>query len=206
MVAAQLIAKYPIISDQINKQELLVILTELEQLLARGGSGAVVEFGCYVGTTSLFVTQLLSQFNSSVPYHVFDSFAGLPAKLPQDYSPAGEQFKTGELLATKAQFIAHFKKAGLPLPVIHKAWFSDLSPADVPSDIQFAFLDGDYYESIKTSLALITPKLVPGAVIIVDDYQNEALPGAAKAVDEWLRAHPAKLTVRASLAIIRPQL
>lgn len=110
MVAAQLIAKYPIISDQINKQELLVILTELEQLLARGGSGAVVEFGCYVGTTSLFVTQLLSQFNSSVPYHVFDSFAGLPAKLPQDYSPAGEQFKTGELLATKAQFIAHFKK------------------------------------------------------------------------------------------------
>ena len=37
-----------------------------------------------------------------------------------------------------------------------------------------------------------------------DDYANEALPGAAKAVDEWLHTHPAKLRVEHSLAIIRP--
>ena len=42
-----------------------------------------------------------------------------------------------------------------------------------------------------------------GSTVIVDDYQNAALPGAAKAVDEWLNTHTANLRVEASLAIIR---
>jgi UDP-N-acetylmuramate--alanine ligase len=41
-----------------------------------------------------------------------------------------------------------------------------------------------------------------GTNVVVDDYANEALPGAGKAVDEWLRTHPAKLHVEHSLAII----
>ena len=65
-----------------------------------------------------------------------------------------------------------------------------------------AFLDGDYYESIRDSLRVITSKLLPGAVIIVDDYANEALPGAARAVDEWIRDRGVVLRVEASLAII----
>ncbi len=98
----------------------------------------------------------------------------------------------------------NFKKAGLPLPKIKKAWFSELTPADLPDKIAFAFLDGDYYESIMDSLRLIWSKLSEGAVVIVDDYANEALPGAAKAVDEWLRNHKARLKAEQSLAIIVP--
>ena len=127
----------------------------------------------------------------------------MPPKAPQDLSPAGEQFKTGELLATKQQFITNFKKAGLRLPTIHKGWFKDIALAEVPGDIIFAFLDGDYYESVRDSLRLITPKLAERAVIIVDDYQNEALPGAARAVGEWCREHPSyRLRTEKSLAII----
>jgi hypothetical protein len=44
--------------------------------------------------------------------------------------------------------------------------------------------------------------VVLGAIIVVDDYANEALPGVARAVDEWLRIHGGKLRVEASLAII----
>ena len=72
----------------------------------------------------------------------------------------------------------------------------------MPEQIAFAFLDGDYYASIRDSLALVWPRLTPGAVIIVDDYANEKLPGAARAVDEWLATHPAQLRVQASLAIL----
>ncbi len=202
MITQQLLIRHPIISDQVTKEELGVLLMQLERLLQQGRQGSIVEFGCYVGSASLFILRLLSSYNSSNEYHVFDSFAGLPAKLPEDYSAAGEQFKTGELMATKKQFITNVKKAGLPLPVIHKGWFSDIAPSSVPGDICFAFLDGDYYESIKTSLALITPKLAPGAVIVVDDYANEALPGAAKAVHQWLTPDYT-LRQQASLAIIQ---
>jgi len=201
-VTNQLLQKYPIVSDQVEVNELRVVLSELEKLLESGVCGSVVEFGCYVGTPSLFIMRLLSFYNRDDSYHVFDSFEGLPEKVDQDYSAAGEQFKAGALYATKKQFIANFKKAGLPLPVIHKGWFSDILSQDVPENIIFAFLDGDYYESINDSFRLITPRLVNGAMVLVDDYVSNALPGAARATDEWVGAHDTTLRTQASLAVI----
>lgn len=198
------ILDYPIVSDQITRQELAVIVRECQRVLAAHVPGDVVELGCYVGTTSLFLQRLLQADGTGRALHVYDSFAGLPDKLPQDASPAGEQFKGGELLATKAQLIKHFKHAGLPLPVIHKAWFEDLTVKDTPNTISFAFLDGDFYSSILASLQVIWPKLRQGSVVIIDDYQTEALPGVRQAVKEWSHNHAFTLRVEASLAIIAP--
>lgn len=203
MKTSELLRKYPIISRQVDANELGVLLNELERVLRAGARGNVVEFGCYVGTTSLFIRRLLDAYDFAGEFHVYDSFAGLPEKTPADFSAAGEQFKASELRASRKTFVQNFKKSGLKLPVIHKGWFSDFSPDDVPGDICFAFLDGDFYESIRDSFDLITPKLAPLAVVVVDDYASEALPGAARAVDEWLSAHPGKTKrVQASLAII----
>ncbi len=199
----QLLSRHSLVSDQISKAEIRLILEQLKAIIDNGVEGVVVEFGCYTGTTSLFVQRLLQACDPDRPFHVYDSFEGLPDKSNSDQSVAGDQFKTGELHATKSNFVQHFKQAHLPLPIIHKGWFDELSQADVPQPIALAFLDGDYYESIKISIKLITPKLSKGAVIIVDDYQSEALPGAAKAVDEWLqnRTH-LPLRIQQSLAII----
>jgi len=194
---------HTLISDQVSPQEVSIILGELEALLGRGARGSVVEFGCYTGTTSLFIRRILDAFAYDGPFHVYDSFAGLPGKSLHDQSAAGEQFLPGELAATKKQLMQHFHKARLRPPIAHKAWFDQLNPGDVPDEIMFAFLDGDYYESIRHSLRLITPKLMKGATIIVDDYANEALPGAGRAVDEWCRGRRVNLRVEASLAIIR---
>lgn len=193
---------HPLVSDQVSALEVSIILWQLEELLAKGSEGAVVEFGCYAGTTTLFIRRLLDQYHHDGPLHVYDSFAGLPTKTSQDASAAGEQFQPGELLASKKHLLRNFYKARLAPPIIHKAWFDKLSPDDVPGEIMLAFLDGDYYESIRDSLRLITPKLAPHAIIIVDDYANEALPGARRAVDEWIGGCSAKLRVEASLAII----
>ena len=187
-------------SDQVDRAELAVIIRELQKALAAGVDGDVVELGCYVGTTSLFLQRLLAGTGKTL--HVYDSFAGLPPKVAQDASPAGEQFKQGELLATKAQLIKHFKQAGLPLPVIHKAWFEQLTVGDTPEKISFAFLDGDFYTSILASLRVVWPKLTPGAVVVVDDYHTEALPGVARALKEWSRDHSFTVRTEASLAII----
>ena len=204
MYTDELLAKYPIISDQVDRQELKVILNGLEQQLCAGAVGSVVEFGCYAGTTSLFIRRMLDHYRSDAAFHVYDSFEGLPDKAPQDASGAGEQFKTGELAVSKKDFMLNFKKAGLRTPFVHKGWFDQLRPEDVPDGILFAFLDGDYYHSIRDPLRLITTKLTPDAMIFVDDYANEALPGAARATDEWVRANPGyTLRVQASLAVVR---
>ena len=203
MITESLLKRFPLITDQVDSRELGVVLRELERLLLRGEEGAVVEFGCYAGTTSLFIRRLIDRYQLGNDFHVYDSFQGLPDKTPADESPAGDQFQVGQLSVSKKDFIREFTRAHLDLPYIHKAWFSQIESHDVPNLIIFAFLDGDYFESIFDSLRLITPRLAQHAVIVVDDYVNEALPGAAKAVDEWLMHHPgARLRVESSLAII----
>jgi O-methyltransferase len=175
----------PLISDQINTKQLAVILDALQQAVGTC-DGAVVEFGCYIGTTSLFIRRLLDSRYDSREFHVYDSFAGLPPKTSEDESRAGEQFQAGELAVGKRQFMQEFKKAGLQLPIIHKGWFHDMTEDDVPSNIAFAFLDGDFYTSICDSLRLVLPRMQTGGCIVFDDYAREALPGVAKAVHELL--------------------
>ena len=86
--------------------------------------------------------------------------------------------------------------------MIKKVWFSDLTEGDLPEKIAFAFLDGDFYDSIKDSLRLIEDKMGVGTVVIVHDYDNLALPGVSKAVDEWLADKKIEMTKYQSLAII----
>ena len=173
MITDHLLAKYPIISDQVDAKELGVLLRELEKVLQSGAVGNIVEFGCYVGTTSLFIRRLLDAYDFTGEFHVYDSFMGLPEKTQADASAAGDQFKAGELLASRKTFIQNFKKAGLKMPIIHKGWFSDFTPDDVPESIIFAFFDGDFYESIADSFRVCGGKFQKTTTIIVDDYANE---------------------------------
>ena len=189
-----------LLSDQIDERELEIILKHLSIAISNKVPGDVVEFGCYVGTASVPMMKVLQSTNRKL--YLNDSFEGLPEKTAKDQSPSGVQFVAGELYAQKKQLVKNFKQAGLPLPIITKGWFSGLTPDQVPTQIAFAFLDGDYYESILDPLKLIWDRLSSGAIIIVDDYSNEALPGAQAAVDEWLSTHRGKLRIEHSLAII----
>lgn len=194
---------------QVSSRETSEILNLSKSALDKKVEGDFVEFGCYKGETSVLLGKLLQ----SALYRplkkslwLYDSFAGLPEKTLEDASPAGINFKQGELLVTKREVLEKLRRSNLDLKAIKikKAFFSDLSPeTDLPKTIAFAFLDGDLYSSIKTSLKLVSPKLTNGALVIVHDYNNPELPGATKAVDEFLREHPDfSLRVYFSLAIL----
>lgn len=201
----QLLQRYPVISDQVSKQDIELILRELCRTLDKKVPGDIVELGCYIGTTSVFIRRVLDEYKQSDerPFHAYDSFEGLPPKHSADQSVVGDAFKAGELAVSKKQFMQVFQKAGLRAPVVHKGWFGDLTDADVPDQIAFAFLDGDFYESIRDSLHLVWPHMAPGGAILVDDYRREALPGATKAVDEFLRGKTYRsLRAQQNIAII----
>lgn len=133
---------------------------------------------------------------------IYDSFEGLPEKNEADRSVAGADFRPGELKATKMEVKKRFLRAGLPLPEIKKGWFEDLMDEDLPIQIAFVFIDGDFYQSIKVSLSIVERRMMPGGVIVVHDYNNPALPGVAKAVDEWLFGKNLRTRQYASLMII----
>lgn len=212
-------------NDQVTEAETERILALAREVLNARVPGDLVEMGCYRGDTSLLLAEILRDFgdlqscacgkpvensvekfvdnvveNPAKKLWIYDSFEGLPEKSEEDQSALGENFRGGELFVTKREVKERFLRAGLAVPVIKKAWFADLTEADLPEKIAFSFLDGDFYESILTSLRLIWGKMVPGGVVIVHDYNNPALPGVKKAVDEFLPGE--KVEVYQSMGVI----
>lgn len=207
-------------NDQVTPAETSEILQLAEVCLSV--SGDYVELGCYRGDTSVLLGKMLQKSTKNYEYPVenlcktlwiYDSFAGLPEKTTEDSSGAGQNFQKGELLVTKREVVEKLRKHGLKITnypdptassiIIKKAWFDDLQSTDLPDRIAFAFLDGDLYASIKTSLQLVIPRLTDQGIIIVHDYNNPELPGSARAVDEFLRNHlEYHLTQKHTLAII----
>ncbi|MDO4978677.1 MAG: TylF/MycF/NovP-related O-methyltransferase [Candidatus Saccharibacteria bacterium] len=187
--------------QQVSDKETEILLDLLEKY--SDVEGDVVEFGCYKGDTSVKFQKYL-QKNTNKTLWIYDSFEGLPKKTVEDASSAGDNFKEGELFVTKREVIEKFKKAGIRIPRIRKNFFENLDPAsDLPEKISYAFLDGDLYGSIKTSLNLVLPKFTSNGVIVVHDYNNPELPGSARAVDEFMAVHKNfALQKRETLAII----
>ena len=184
-------------NEQVSEKETTRILELARECL--DVSGDYVEMGCYRGDTSLLLAEILQGYNRDVAVEklvkklwIYDSFEGLPGKSANDDSVLGVNFKSGELLVTKREVKERFLRAGLPVPVIKKAWFKDLTSDDLPPEIAFAFLDGDFYESIRDSLELVVPKMNDKGVIVVHDYTNPALPGVKRAVDELINIDNAK--------------
>jgi hypothetical protein len=54
---------------------------------------------------------------------------------------------------------------------------------DVPEQIALLRLDTDWYESTRCELEYLFPRLVPGGVLIIDDYGHWK--GCRRAVDEY---------------------
>jgi O-methyltransferase len=200
-----LLRQYPIISDQISEPALGVVLSELEHTLEQSIPGEIAEFGCYVGTTSLFIRRLLdsTQESSERLFFAYDSFEGLPEKTSADASGAGIDFITGALKTSKKDFLQTFHNAHLRPPITHKAWFKDLSREELPNEIAYAFLDGDFYESIRDSLKIVWPRLAHRGVITIDDYQRAALPGVTRAVEEFFANQQIQLRYERNIAIIK---
>lgn len=196
---------YPIISDQITKDGLSVVWRELERTIQQDVAGHVTEFGCYAGTSSLFIRRLLDLHRQSNDreFHVYDSFEGLPPKSTQDHNAAGVDFEAGKLYVSKAEFIKVFRSANVQTPVIHKGWFGQLREHEVPTPIAFAFLDGDFYQSIIDSLRLVWPRMSPGGTILIDDYKRETLPGVERAITDFFQGkHVHRIHGEHNIAII----
>ena len=57
----------------------------------------------------------------------------------------------------------------------------------------FAHLDCDIYQSYKETLEFFYPRMTPGAIILLDEYNDPPWPGCNRAVDEFLTDKPERL-------------
>ena len=57
----------------------------------------------------------------------------------------------------------------------------------------FVHIDVDLYEPTHDSLSFFYERLVPGGIIVCDDYGSEACPGAYKACNDFIADKPEEI-------------
>lgn len=186
-------------SGTVCADRLSVIADELAALTARGLPGAVVELGCYWGAMALWIRSVLDSLGDcDREIHVYDSFQGMPAPGAED----SDHLAAGELWSSPDDVRATHAAWGRAAPVIHPGWFDETLPTELPDEIAFAYLDGDFYASTLTGLTHCIPRLAPTGVLLIDDYADTAvnprawdgLPGVKRACDGYFEA-PSPVTV-----------
>jgi len=132
--------------------------------------GDVVELGVYRGGSALLLAEVLE--GSDKTLHLFDTFVGLDA-LPE--------FKNTSL----AEVMTNLQGTTIPI-LYHVGDVAKTLPAKEPREICFAHLDMDLYLSTIHACRMLWPKIVPGGVILFDDYGFVQYVNEAKrAIDEF---------------------
>ena len=168
----------------ISRTQVFELIKGLSSCINSGVKGDVVELGCNVGESSKFLRKTLNSFSSSKKLWVYDSFEGLPLRSKWE---EGTPWEPGTLKTDKETLIKNFTQNNLlPPDVIVKSWFNDINDIDLPEKISFAFLDGDFYDSIYDSLIKIYDRVSEGGYIFLHDYKRSDLPGVKAAIDDFL--------------------
>lgn len=169
---------------------------------AQGRPGIVLEAGCALGGSAVVLATAKAQER---PLHVHDVFGMIPAPTEHDGADIHQRYET--IASGKANGIGGntyygyeselrlkvdrtFTELGVPTAEhnVHlvEGLFQDTITGDEP--VALAHIDGDWYESVRTCLDRIGPRLPPGGVMVIDDYYHWS--GCRTAVDEFLAAHP----------------
>ena len=167
----------------ISRDQIKILLSVLDNILKQDIAGDVVEIGCYVGESSKYLRMMLDYYRSNKNLYVYDSFEGLP---PLSKYEENTGWRAGTLKTSEDILLFNFYNNGLRPPIITKGWFKDVPSHSIPDKICFAFLDGDFYDSIYDSLNQIYSKMSRGSAIIFHDYERPDLPGVKAAILDFV--------------------
>lgn len=164
----------------------------VEQVLAEGIPGDLIETGVWRGGTTIFMRALLSAHGVTDRYvYVADSFAGLPppdaGKYPQDKDMILHQIPY--LVVPMEQVAESFRRYGLldDHVIFVKGFFRDTLPELRDRRWSVVRLDGDMYESTMDGLVNLYPNLSVGGYLLLDDYYH--VPESAQATDDYRKQH-----------------
>jgi len=163
----------------------------LENIVADGIEGDVIEAGVWRGGASIFARATLDSLGEhDRKVWLADSFAGLPQPDPGAFPEDHESTFHDEnyLAVPESAVLAGFERLGLDHDLeFVKGFFSDTMPQLTGRTWALIRLDGDMYESTWVTLESLYPGLARGGYLIVDDYG--AVEQCKQAVDDFREAH-----------------
>lgn len=171
--------------DEYRCYELWSLVAESAKLEA----GALLEVGVWRGGTGGLIAARAQQMGIREPVYLCDTFAGVVKAGPFDQT----FYRGGEHADTSAATVRHLltRILGLDNFLILQGIFPDETSSQIPDSVcfRFAHIDVDTYQSARDATEWLWERLVPGGMIVFDDYGFKYCEGVTRYVQE-LRARP----------------
>jgi hypothetical protein len=157
--------------------------------------GDVIECGVFRGMSLRRIGLVLSETAPDKSLYGLDSFEGFPSERVSKVDQAFLRFlpllrrKFKMCNDTPDRLQRFFDCYGIRGQTV-RGFFSQTLSQFSSHQFCFVHLDCDIYESYKECLDFLYPRLIPGGVIVFDDYRSPKWPGAEKAVDEFFADRP----------------
>jgi O-methyltransferase len=166
-------------------------------------NGAIVECGTWRGGMAAGLIEFCGKNRS---YYFFDSFEGLPDAKEIDGAAALEWQSNknptnyfDNCSASIDVFMNTIDRTGVNYNNVNiiKGFFEDTLPTFETPNISVLRLDGDWYESTMLCLEKFWDSVVPGGIILIDDYYT--WDGCARAIHNFLSKRQSTETIETGL-------
>jgi hypothetical protein len=152
------------------------------------GSGDIAECGVFQGGTAHLLAQTAKDASvQPATLHLFDTFEGMPP----DAQPDRDYHAPGDFANTSLEYVQQ-RLAKYPFAQFHPGLVPE-TLSEVDSDARFSFvhLDMDLYRPTLDACRWFWPRIIPGGLIVFDDYGFYPYRNAARAaIDEWFTDQP----------------
>jgi O-methyltransferase len=144
--------------------------------------GAILEVGVWRGGTGALMAKRAAAFGDKDRIYLCDTFEGVVKAGGRD-----TLYKGGEHSDTSLQVVEDLlRKLEVPNTRILKGIFPEQTAHLIEPDTRFRLchIDVDVYQSAKDSMAWIWDRMVPGGVVVFDDYGIKGIEGITRYVNE----------------------
>ena len=167
-------------------ERLLHTFRTVKELDEKNIKGTIVECGVYKG--GQIISAWLANKNTKRQFWLYDTFEGMTTPTEDDYRINGDGSKGFAHESTKAKRgydqwcraelheVVDNINPFIPQEQVHYI-VGDVcetlkNPENIPGQIAFLRLDTDWYESTIAELIALYPKVVPGGIVVIDDYNS----------------------------------
>ncbi len=149
--------------------------------------GDTVECGVASGITSYLISR--ATYRDNRHHHAFDSFEGLPEPINEDAAPNNTiQLQKGEYAVDIEDVQNNLKE--LANIHLYQGWIPERFREVSGYKFILVHVDVDFYQPTLDALLFFYERIVPGGIIVCDDYGFIGTPGAKKAMDDFFSDKP----------------
>lgn len=162
-------------------------MLNLAASMVTGLPGSIAEVGVFKGKGAFHIAGLFPDKT----IHLFDTFTGMPDTIEEIDGDGWDKYRKTSLEGVKNML------KGFDNVQIHPGVFPDTGVV-LPTSERFCLVhvDVDLYRSTLDVCTFFYDRMIPGGVMILNDYRVSACQGATKAVNEFFADKPEKVVSR----------